>query len=277
MELLQEYLPSLDQLIVFSKKIIQSIIALAVGQLLVYLLKRLSKRKLFRNTKGFDERSSKTASALVGNLLQYVIYFFVICQILTIFGVSVSSILAVAGIGSVAIGFGAQSLVKDLLTGIFILLEDEFGVGDFITVGDKSGTVETVGIRATRLRSAAGELHIIPNGEITTVTNLSKGFVRAIVTVPLPYEADADQVLAVLQDEMERFESEGTLSKPVVQGITELGQSSVVVRIMCDCKIGESWGIERELRRLVKIRLEREGIPYPRQAVRLLGEDSDAK
>lgn len=137
---------------------------------------RLARKLIYKRPfgKGISERKAKTVDQLVFSVFKYVANFLMICHILSLFGVSVAGILAVAGVGGVAIGFGAQALVKDVITGLFILLEDQFGVGDSVTINGLEGRVEAIGIRATRLRSGNNDLHIIPNGSIGAVTNRSK-------------------------------------------------------------------------------------------------------
>ncbi|MDR1705883.1 MAG: mechanosensitive ion channel [Clostridiales bacterium] len=125
-------------------------------------------------SKNMPQRRAKTLETLICTSLKYVIYFIVICQVLSQFGISVTSILAAAGIAGLAIGFGAQTLVKDLMTGLFILAEDQLGAGDKVELNGISGAVEHVGFRTTRVRNEAGDLHIIPNSSIGTLVNKSK-------------------------------------------------------------------------------------------------------
>lgn len=141
-----------------------------------YVIQRLIKKALNGKiaAKGITERKAATMERLFGHVSAFVIYFVMACQILALFGISVTSILAVAGVGGVALAFGAQSLVKDVITGLFIMLEDQFGVGDQITVNGLSGAVESQGLRTTRIRGENGELHIIPNSLIATLTNKNK-------------------------------------------------------------------------------------------------------
>ncbi len=125
------------------------------------------------------------------------------------FNISTTSLLATAGIGGLAIGFGAQSLVKDIITGFFILLEDQYSVGDYIQTGSYDGVVEELGLRVTKLRAFSGELHIIPNSNIQIVTNKTRGAMRALVKVSIAYEEDIDKAIKVLQqtcDEIKKFQ-----------------------------------------------------------------------
>ena len=153
------------------------------------------------------------------------------------------------------------------MAGLFIITENQFGVGDIVELNGFSGTVEAIGIRTTRIRNADGNVHIVPNGQISIVTNMSKGFNRAIVDISVAYGEDMDRVFAVLKDEFERLFNnkiiEGILDVPQVWGINELAESSVVIRIAADSEIGENWRVERELRKYILKRFEKEGIEIP--------------
>ena len=206
---------------------------------------------------------------------------FVICNVLPVWGISASSIVAIGGAASLAIGVGAQDVIKDMLSGFFILSENQYVIGDVVTIDGYTGKVEAIGMRTTRIRSLDGNVHIIPNGRISVVTNMSKGFNRAIVDVGVTYDEDIDRVLAVLRDEMKLvYKNErltGMIAEPNVLGVEELGDSSVVIRISTDCEIGENWQLERELRRIIKKRLEKEGIeiPFPQRVIHIKEEKDE--
>ncbi len=247
----------------------------AVLVIAVIIIKILNKcvKKLIYSQKGFSERKSMTLLTVCKSIIRYVVYFFAICQILSVFGVNVMSFIAVAGVGSIAIAFGAQSLVQDIITGMFILAEDQFAVGDVISLDGFTGTVEGIGIRSTKLRSTDGNLHIIPNGQIKIVTNMSKGFNRAVVDISVAYEEDIDNVIYVMKNELtSAFQNNiisGLLKSPEVLGVVDLADSAVIIRISADSAIGENWAIEREIRRLIKKRFDKEGIsiPYPQVVI----------
>ena len=249
-------------------KIIACIAVICIFSIIIKILNKVVKKFIYAHNK-FSERKAKTLNTVCSSIIRYTFYFFAICQILTIFGVDVTSFVAVAGIGSVAIAFGAQSLVQDIVTGMFILIEDQFAVGDVISIEGYSGTVEGIGIRSTKLRSVDGNLFIIPNGQIKVVTNMSKGFNRAVVDISVAYEENIDNVIAVMKDELKSaFENKkinGLIKEPDVLGVVDLGDSAVVIRVSADSVIGENWAIERELRRIIKNRFDKENIciPYP--------------
>jgi small conductance mechanosensitive channel len=198
-----------------------------------------------------------------------------LCYILSIWGFNPTSLLAIGGVASVAVGLGAQSVIQDILAGIFILTEDQFGVGDVVKIEGCSGTVESVGVRTTRLRSADGDMYIIPNGQIKIVTNMSKGFNRAVVDVGISYGESIDRVIGILTKELEKIYNEhiveGMIDCPVVLGVEKLDDSCVVIRVKADCSVGENWNVERQLRRLIKNAFDREGIeiPFPQQVVHI--------
>jgi moderate conductance mechanosensitive channel len=185
-------------------------------------------------------------------------------------GVDVRTLLAGAGIVGIAVGFGAQSLVKDLISGFFLLLEDVVRVGDVATVGETTGTVEQVGLRMTLVRTFNGQLWYIPNGEIKTVGNFNRGWSRAVVEVPVAYEGDVAQALRVLKQVGDSYMSDhpGQLvESPVAEGVLAFNSSDLTLRLIARAQPNSHWPVERELRKRVKEAFDREGIeiPYPRQ------------
>lgn len=163
-----------NQIFIVSEKIIESIIVVTIGFILYTLSRFFIKKFLLRCNSSVSSRKYKTLSTILNSILKYIISFFVICKIFYFFGVDIKSILTFAGIGGITIGLGAQSLVKDFITGIFILFEDQFGVGDEVVIGNKIGTIEAITMRTTILKSKNGDIHIIPNSEIKIVTNRSR-------------------------------------------------------------------------------------------------------
>lgn len=248
------------------------IVIFIIGTLLIKIVQKAIKHTL-RSGSRLNPGKNATISTVCSSVAKYVIYFLMLCYILTVWGVSPASLLAVGGVASVAVSLGAQDIIQDILAGIFILTEDQFGVGDVVRIEGYSGTVESIGIRTTRIRSADGDLYIIPNGQIKIVSNMSKGFNRAIVDVGISYDADIDVVIDMLDKELEAIYTQGKvkgmLSVPEVLGVEQLADSCVVIRIKADCSVGENWNVERQLRRLIKNAFDREGveIPYPQNVV----------
>lgn len=182
--------------------------------------------------------------------------------------VDIKPLLAGVGILSLAISFGAQSLVKDFIAGFFILVENQFVVGDVIQIGDKSGTVERMTLRIVTLRDVRGAIHIIPNGSIAMVSNLTRGWSRAVVDVSVGYAGDLDRALAVVRDELARFQAEpgwaarfeGTSE---VLGVEKLGDTGLTIRTLIRTAAGSQWEAAREFQRRLKNRLDAEGIEIP--------------
>ncbi len=187
-------------------------------------------------------------------------------------GINLAPLLASAGVVGIAIGFGAQNLVRDYLTGIFMLLEDQYGVGDVITVGDATGTVETVTLRITRVRDVNGIVWHIRNGTIDQVGNQSQGWARAVVDFPVPYTADLATIATILDSVAEAAWTDPVLrgvmlEKPEVWGAQQLSTSEVTMRIVARTAPLRQWEIERELRARVKAGLDVAGIvPDPEPA-----------
>ena len=197
-----------------------------------------------------------------------------VLMLLGTFGVDITPLLASVGVAGLAISLGAQSLIKDLIGGVLIIIENQYAVGDFITVGDASGEVERITLRTTRIRGRDGEMHIVPNGEVRVLANQTKGWSRAVVQVGVAYEEDLERALNVLRASAEAFAQDpawGTslLEPPQVLGPMSLGDSTVAVRVEVKTEPGKQWEIGRELRRCILADCEREGVslPYPRQEV----------
>ncbi|WP_199616913.1 mechanosensitive ion channel family protein [Paenibacillus alkalitolerans] len=215
-----------------------------------------------------DTRRSQTIGRLVNNIVSYTVNFIVLLLILAELGVDLAPLLAGAGVLGLAIGFGAQSLVKDVITGFFIIFEDQFAVGDVIRTGNFQGTVEEIGLRVTRIKSWTGEVHIIPNGAITEVTNFSTNNSVGVVDVSIAYETDIDRAIEVIKETAQRVyeESENIVKDPEVLGVQALGASEVVIRVTAECRPNTHYGVGRILNAEIKKALDAAGIeiPYPR-------------
>ncbi|MCA1056606.1 mechanosensitive ion channel family protein [Rossellomorea aquimaris] len=212
---------------------------------------------------------AQTLLSLSKNIVGYVLIFIFFVTILQIFGIQVTAILAGAGIVGLAVGFGAQGLVSDVVTGFFILLEKQVDVGDYVTTGSFSGIVEEVGLRTTHIRGFDGTLHYVPNREITSISNHSRGNMRALVDIGISYDDDIDKAIAVLQQVCDKIaqEDENIIDGPNVIGVQTLGASDVVLRVIGKTKNMEQWGVERKLRKALKEALDQNGIeiPFPHQ------------
>lgn len=210
-----------------------------------------------------------TLQKLVVNLFSYVLIFVFAGILFKQFGLEIGTLIAGAGVVGLAIGFGAQGLVSDVVTGFFILLEKQMEVGDYVTIGGVDGIVEEVGLRTTHIRAFDGTLSYMPNREISTIQNHSRGNMRALVDIGIAYEENIDQAVKILQEACDRVKAhnENIVEGPNVLGVQALGASDVVIRIISKTRNGEQWGVERELRQALKEALDANGIeiPYPHQ------------
>lgn len=252
-------------------KILSILAVLVVVKILSRILnvlinKTVESRKNSKYT--VDERKIRTISTVLKNVIRYILYFIGIMIILDILGVNTTSIIATAGIGGLAISFGAQSLVKDIITGFFILFEDQFSVGEYVKIGDFEGIVEEMGIRVTKIRDFTGELHIIPNGNISLVTNKSRGPMSSYVDIRIAYEEDVDRAIKAIQEVCDRIRktNDSILEGPSVLGITDLGDSGINIKITAKTKPMDQWALERQIRKEVKKVFDRENIQiaYPK-------------
>ncbi len=219
-----------------------------------------------------DEKKSQTLGLVLQSILRYTVYFVGVFGILEAMFGTIG--LTLAGMGGVAVGFGAQSLIKDIINGFFILFEDQYSVGDYITVENMGGIVESIELRITKLRDFNGDLHTIPNGLITKVTNHSRGNIRVTVDVDISYSADLDKALSVISDLCLKFnkENEDMAEGPEVLGISALKESGITIRIAGKAKPMTQWSMEMKLRKEVRDRLKYEGIEMPYPAVKLIKE-----
>ncbi len=234
-----------------------------------------------RGDRFLDEARARTLQPLVESLLRYVIYFIALVMVLREAGVDATAILASAGVVGLAVGFGAQHLIRDVISGFFILAEGLVHVGDVITVDGHTGLVERVSIRTTHIREYTGELWTIPNGQLQIFGNANRDFSRAIVEAGVSYEADVQRTMATMQRVGETWAAQHAdvvLAPPEVQGITQFGDSQVVVRLVIMVKPLQQAAAERDLRRGLKEAFAREGIQFPApQRVAILPLSSPAR
>ena len=224
------------------------------------LTRQAVRAKTLRNV---SESALKVAVVTVGGLL-----------FLSNLGLNVTALLAGAGVAGLAVSFAAQNLIRDFIHGFFILLEDQYGVGDIVKVGDLAGVVEKFNLRLTVLRDLEGKAHFIPNSQIQQVTVFTQEWSRAVVDVGVAYKEDVDRVLAIFRDEAERFfqdpEWKDKLTNPPeVLGVESLADSAVVIRTLFGTKPAQQWAVAREFRRRIKKRLDQEGveIPFPHRTL----------
>jgi small-conductance mechanosensitive channel len=222
---------------------------------------------------------AKTMGDVLGSIVTAVIWGITVLVALGEIGINLAPLLAGAGVLGLALGFGAQTLVRDFLAGLFMLVEDQYGVGDVIDVGgvvasDKgvSGTVEGVSLRTTRIRDVEGVVWHVPNGEIKRVGNKSQQWSRAVLDIPVDYDTDISSATTVIKETADAMWhddgwKEAMLGEPEVWGIEELGASSVKIRLVVQTLPLEQWRVARELRARIKHAFDTAGIETPRETI----------
>lgn len=228
--------------------------------------------RVIRQAAGLDTERRKQRAATVGSLLRsittVVIFTIAALTIMAELGVPLAPLLASAGVGGVAFGFGAQSLVKDFLSGIFMLMEDQYGVGDVIDTGEAIGTVEEVTLRVTRLRDASGVVWYVRNGEIIRIGNRSQGWSVALIDIPIAYDQSVERALGVLRTVTAAIDDDEPwknvlLAEPEVAGVESVAGGVVTLRIIAKTAPGEQYALSRELRERAKVALDKAGIRGP--------------
>jgi moderate conductance mechanosensitive channel len=221
------------------------------------------------------KRRSQTLSNIFRGIAQSVIFFIGLMKVLQQLGIDVTPIIASAGVVGIAVGFGAQSLIKDLFAGFLILLEDQYNVGDTVKIGETAGTVERMMLRATQIRALDGSLTTIPNGTITTVANLSKDWARVVLDFEIDYQEDADRAAQLMLTTAQTLREERPgemIEDPVSMGVERLTSSSIVVRLTVKTLPQKQADIARELRRRIKLAFDQAGVRAPSREQFILTE-----
>ncbi len=234
-----------------------------------------------RDARARSAARAETVGSVLTSIATVIVWTIAVIMILSEFGVALGPLIAGAGIAGVALGFGAQSLVKDFLSGIFMLLEDQYGVGDVVDVGEATGTVEALTLRTTRLRAVDGTVWHVPNGEIRRVGNMSQQWSRALLDVQVAYGTDlthAREVIKRVADEIygEPSWSRSILEPPEIWGVESLGSDGMAIRLVLKTKPGEQWALQREIRSRLKEAFDAEGIVMPlAQRVMMVQRDEE--
>ena len=241
------------------------------------LINKIIKQQVDKNSKfSIGEKKAYTLGTLLKSILKYFTY---IIGIVAIAGVMVGGTisLAFASVGGVALGLGAQSFVKDIINGVFILFENQYNVGDYITIGNFTGIVQSIEIRSTTLREFSGSYHIIPNGMINVVTNHSMGNMQIKVEVDIAYDESIDRAKEIIDMVCEEFEtySEDVTKRPVVVGVTSLGSSGMTIKVLGEVKAMNQWKLEAKLRELIKEALDEAEIEIPYNKLQILSENKE--
>ncbi|RKD23007.1 hypothetical protein BEP19_12310 [Ammoniphilus oxalaticus] len=235
---------------------------------------KMTHRVLRMQTK-LDERRRDTLEMILSNLIRYTFYFIFLLTVLPVFGIHVGALLAGAGVVGLAIAFAAQSLLKDFLNGLFILVEDQFGVGDHVVINGVWGSVKSVGLRITSIQVWTGQVEYIPNGEITQVTNYSKENSIAVVDVNVGYQTDVEQALQITERVMlELKESEENIVGDVsVLGVQELNDSTYTIRAIAECNPYTHWGVQRNAKQRLRSIFAEQNIDLPMSKVVYMNQD----
>jgi moderate conductance mechanosensitive channel len=246
------------------------IVALILLQLLRFVVSRLNKHSKTVTGTGamFRGQQLRTLASVIGSVGGVLIYFIALVQALPLFGVDVKPILASAGIVGLAVGFGAQTLVKDVINGFFILLENQFDIGDVIKAANVQGTVEVMTLRKTVLRDANGALHVIPNSEIHVVSNLTRDWSQVSLHVTADYTEPSDRVLNILREvAIHVYTDPGfhelMVAEPEVPGIERVTGVEVDYLMLAKVQPGQQYKVSRELRRCIKDAFEKNKIKTP--------------
>ncbi|WP_300662132.1 mechanosensitive ion channel family protein [Hydrogenophaga sp.] len=254
---------------------------------LIAVLQRAIRTLRERIASRMDDRESAKRAETLGRVFRYlasvVVSLIATMLVLAEVGVSVAPILGAAGVVGLAIGFGAQSLVKDFFTGFFILLENQIRQGDVVKLGDHAGMVEVVTLRYVQLRDYDGNVHYVPNGHISTVINMTRGFSNAVMDIGVAYRENVDEVMAVMRNVAANLQQDPAfrlkiLAELEIAGVESLADSAVVIRCRFRTLPLEQWGVKREYLRRVKAAFDEHGIeiPYPHMTV-YAGQDRQGK
>ena len=212
------------------------------------------------------EKRLATVVGLIDTLLRILLFGAAILMVLREFGVDISPLLTGAGIAGVALGLGAQSIVKDILAGVFFLIEDQIRIGDVVKINSSlSGIVERMELRVTALRDGDGTLHIVPNGEIKSVSNMTYEFGQALVDFPVPLSVEIDKALSVVQKAVQEFKEDSLWNRELKEGIHILGVQSIkpgffTIQISAKTEAHSRWKVSREVRRRLVHSFNRENI-----------------
>ncbi len=249
------------------------LVILIISFIVIRIVSVVTKRTKARMDRKVDSdielmKRTETLSKLVRKTVKALVLIAAALMILQNLGINIGPLLAGAGIVGLAVGFGAQSLVKDVISGFFILLENHMNVGDVVDIAGKGGLVESINLRVTRLRDWEGNVHVIPNGEIAVLTNLTKGFSRAVFEIGVAYKENVDEVMRVMKDVADEMVKDPDWSRRILEpmevaGLDSFGNSSVNIKARMATKPLEQWNVMREYRRRLKNVFDEKGIEIP--------------
>jgi small conductance mechanosensitive channel len=250
--------------------LISTLVVVVVALLTMAIFRRIGDRYVRRIAEEDPEKGARmtTLWIVVKRLIQVIIVFIAVLLVFSIWEISMAPFLAVGTVLAAAVGFGAQDLVKDVIAGFFIIAEDQFHIGDTITIAGTTGTVDDIQFRVTVLRDFEGKVHFVPNGQITVTTNFTDIFAQPVIDVGIAYKEDVDRAMAVMLEELDLLSSDEDWSPRILGeaeliGVQELGDSAVVIRGRLTTDADERWAVRREAFRRIKNRFDQEGIEIP--------------
>ncbi|SFD70965.1 small conductance mechanosensitive channel [Lentibacillus persicus] len=266
---LWEYITGPELWVSIGTAVIQAILIMVIAVIVIRVGNNIIARVFDSRSRGplrITERREVTIKKLIQNTMKYTVYFIAFIMVLDgAFGLEIRALLAGAGVAGLAIGFGAQNLVRDIISGFFIIFEDQFSVGDYIVTAGVEGFVEEIGIRTTKIESWTGEQHVVPNGNVTQVTNYSVHNGLAVVDVNIPYENDVKAAAAIIEDIIETLpdQYEEIVKVPEVFGVEALESSHFVLRVIAEVLPSYQWKGSRNIRKEIKDELFKQGIQIP--------------
>ena len=248
------------------------IIAFLINRFGSKIIEKAIKKGVKDGTAYATEKRQKTLTRIFSAALRIIVWLIAIMMILPIFGIDVGPILAGAGVLGVALGFGAQYMIRDFLAGLFIIIENQYRVGDVMCADGTCGSVEDITLRKTVLRDLDGVVHHVPNGEIKKASNLSKGFARVNLNIGVSYGADLEKVIKIVNktgNELAKDPAwnESITRPPQFLRVDDFGDSAVVVKILGETKPLKQWDVTGELRKRIKVAFDKEGIEIPYQQI----------
>ena len=267
-EKLWDYITGPELWVMLGKGFFRIVLIWVLATLVIRIGRKITEQLFQNKQRGpirITARREATLKKLIQNMLSYVIYFIAFIMTLETVRIEIGPLLAGAGVAGLAIGFGAQNLVRDIISGFFIIFEDQFSVGDYVTISGVEGTVEEIGLRTTKIQSWTGEQNVIPNGNVTQVTNYSIHNGLAVVDINIPYENDIGVAEKIIEDVAKELPGkyEEIIEVPEIYGVQTLELSHFVIRVVAETTPVYQWAGARNIRKEVKERLYKEGIDIP--------------
>lgn len=248
------------------------IIRFISGRLIARVIRRFVRRG--HGTKLAEDKRENTLIQVAGGTVSIVVWLVAGMMLLSEFGIAIGPVLAAAGVVGLAVGFGGQYLIRDLISGAFVILENQYRTGDVVSIGATSGLVEGITLRMTTLRDLDGTVHHIPHGEIKTVANLSKGFSRVNINIGVSYDSNLEHVIEVVNRVGKELAEDAAwkehiMTPPAFLRVEDFADSAIIIKILGDTAPIKQWEVAGELRKRLKVAFDAEGIeiPFPQQVL----------